>query len=124
MSPLHVQVLHGSKLLQVVLLLNRFSFNLISVTHNLKGFHVQICHRGLVAEIHEEPQTSFSHYLGRALDRCLHLRSQTCLLILPKPSLLLWQFCFSWGLVRTSNSAYLKKKQFSLIPTNNRSEKV
>ena len=23
-----------------------FSFNLISVVHNIKGFHVQICHRG------------------------------------------------------------------------------
>ena len=25
---------------------SRFSFNLISVTRDIKGFHVQICHRG------------------------------------------------------------------------------
>ena len=24
----------------------RFPFNLISITHDIKGFHVQICHRG------------------------------------------------------------------------------
>ena len=79
---------------------------------------------GVVAEMQEGPRTNSLHYLSRALDRCLPLGSQTCRLNLPKPSLLLWQFCFSWGLVHTSNSASLKKKQFSLIPTNNRSEKV
>ena len=29
------------------MLRGRFSFNLISVTHKIKWFHVQICHRGL-----------------------------------------------------------------------------
>ena len=78
----------------------QFSFNVISVTHDIKGFHVQICHRGF-PEGAIYNMSHFGPFLRVSLERWPQFMGPPWI-FLHRVSALTWHILFLWTVAHFS----------------------